>query len=138
MRAWLFGGLLVLLVGCATPAPDSLYQQLGGQTGITRIVEDMLLRAAADARIKQHFVEVDIVRVRDKLVEQLCELSGGPCTYSGDSMEESHTGLHISRSDFNALVELLQAAMDQQGVPVRAQNQLLAHLAPMRGEIIER
>lgn len=138
MRAWLFGGLLVLLVGCATPAPDSLYQQLGGQTGITRIVEDMLLRAAADARIKQHFVEVDIVRVRDKLVEQLCELSGGPCTYSGDSMEESHTGLHISRSDFNALVELLQAAMDQQGVSVRAQNQLLAHLAPMRGEIIER
>lgn len=138
MRAWLFSGLLLLLVGCATPAPDSLYQQLGGQTGITRIVEDMLLRAAADARIKQHFVEVDIVRVRDKLVEQLCELSGGPCTYSGDSMEESHTGLHISRSDFNALVELLQAAMDQQGVPVRAQNQLLAHLAPMRGEIIER
>ncbi|MCJ8169556.1 group I truncated hemoglobin [Atopomonas sediminilitoris] len=138
MRAWLFSGLLVLLVGCATPAPDSLYQQLGGQTGITRIVEDMLLRAAADARIKQHFVEVDIVRVRDKLVEQLCELSGGPCTYSGDSMEESHTGLHISRSDFNALVELLQAAMDQQGVSVRAQNQLLAHLAPMRGEIIER
>ncbi|SEL18135.1 hemoglobin [Atopomonas hussainii] len=138
MRAWLFSGLLVLLVGCATPAPDSLYQQLGGQTGITRIVEDMLLRAAADARIKQHFVEVDIVRVRDKLVEQLCELSGGPCIYSGDSMEESHTGLHISRSDFNALVELLQAAMDQQGVSVRAQNQLLAHLAPMRGEIIER
>ncbi|WP_071872169.1 group I truncated hemoglobin [Atopomonas hussainii] len=138
MRAWLFSGLLVLLVGCATPASDSLYQQLGGQTGITRIVEDMLLRAAADARIKQHFVEVDIVRVRDKLVEQLCELSGGPCTYSGDSMEESHTGLHISRSDFNALVELLQAAMDQQGVSVRAQNQLLAHLAPMRGEIIER
>ncbi len=138
MRAWLFSGLLLLLVGCATPAPDSLYQQLGGQTGITRIVEDMLLRAAADVRIKQHFVEVDIVRVRDKLVEQLCELSGGPCTYSGDSMEESHTGLHISRSDFNALVELLQAAMDQQGVSVRAQNQLLAHLAPMRGEIIER
>ena len=32
----------------------------------------------------------------------------------------------------------LIAAMEAQGVPVPAQNRLLARLAPMRGEVIER
>lgn len=132
--------MLVLLSACAQqPArDDSLYRELGEREGITRIVEGMLLNIAEDPRIVEHFANVDIERVRDKLVEQFCVEAGGPCIYTGDSMEESHKGQNLTRSDFNALVENLQDAMTAEGVPQRAQNRLLARLATMRGQVIER
>ncbi|WP_434624359.1 group I truncated hemoglobin [Pseudomonas sp. Z1-29] len=132
--------LIGLLSACAQSLPrdDSLYQDLGAQAGITRIVEGMLLNIARDERIVERFRKIDIERLRDKLIEQFCLETGGPCTYTGDSMAESHKGQNISRSDFNALVEDLIAAMDEQRVPVPVQNRLIARLAPMRGEIIEK
>ena len=128
------------LAACTQQAikDDSLFRQLGGEPGITRIVEGMLLRIARDPRIVEHFQAVDIQRVRDKLIERFCVEAGGPCTYTGDSMEESHKGLALTPSDFNALVEDLQAAMTDEGVSMPAQNRLLARLAPMRGQVIER
>jgi hemoglobin len=133
--------LLCLLLGaCVQPSPkdDSLYQQLGGEPGITRIVEGMLLRIAGDHRIVEHFQDIDIQRLRDKLIEQFCVEAGGPCVYTGDSMAQSHKGQGLTPSDFNALVENLQAAMTAEAVPIPAQNRLLARLAPMRGQVIDR
>ena len=132
--------LIALLAGCAQQPPedDSLYLALGERPGIQRIVEGMLLNVARDQRIVEHFRKVDIVRLRDKLVEQLCVEAGGPCRYTGDSMAESHKGQNLTRSDFNALVEDLIDAMDAEGISVPNQNRLIARLAPMRGDVIER
>ncbi|NMY15918.1 group 1 truncated hemoglobin [Pseudomonas sp. WS 5019] len=132
--------LPLLLAACAQQAPrdDGLYRALGAEPGIVRIVEGMLLGSARDPRIARHFLDIDIERLRDKLIEQLCFESGGPCVYTGDSMEESHKGLRLTPSDLNALVEHLQDAMEAEGVPTPAQNRLLARLAPMRGQVIDR
>ncbi|WLI32143.1 group 1 truncated hemoglobin [Pseudomonas rhodesiae] len=131
--------LLALLSACAQQPPkdDSLYRDLGAMPGITRIVEGMLLNIARDERIVERFRRIDIQRLRNKLIEQFCVEAGGPCTYTGDSMAESHKGQNVSRSDFNALVEDLIKAMDSEGIPVPTQNRLLARLARMRGEVIE-
>ncbi|WP_442962563.1 group I truncated hemoglobin [Pseudomonas sp.] len=120
------------------PANDDLYQQLGELAGITRIVEEMLLNISEDQRIVHHFAETDIDRLNAKLIEQLCVESGGPCTYTGDTMADSHAGMGVTEGDFNALVENLQKAMDTHGVPTAAQNRLLARLAPMREDVIYR
>ncbi|MFP5422542.1 MAG: group I truncated hemoglobin [Gammaproteobacteria bacterium] len=132
--------MVLTLAACAQQPPkdDSLYRELGEQAGITRIVEGMLLNIAADPRIVRHFENIDIERLRDKLAEQICVEAGGPCTYTGDSMEESHKGQNLTPSDFNALVENLQEAMSAQNVPMPAQNRLLARLAPMRAQVIDR
>lgn len=132
--------LPLLLAAYAQQAPrdDGLYRALGAEPGIVRIVEGMLLGSARDPRIARHFLDIDIERLREKLIEQLCFESGGPCVYTGDSMEESHKGLRLTPSDFNALVEHLQDAMEAEGVPTPAQNRLLARLAPMRGQVIDR
>ena len=42
----------------------------------------------------------------------------------------------MTKSNFNALVEVLQQSMDAQGIPFSAQNKLLAQLAPMHRDII--
>ncbi|MCQ2998644.1 group 1 truncated hemoglobin [Pseudomonas syringae] len=132
--------LIVLLVGCAQKPPkdDSLYQGLGQRAGIQRIVEGLLIMSVKDERIGEHFKKIDIVRLRDKLVEQLCVEAGGPCKYTGDTMAEAHKGQKLTRSDFNALVENLIKAMDAEGISVPNQNRLIARLAPMRAEVIEK
>ncbi|NWE67604.1 group 1 truncated hemoglobin [Pseudomonas gingeri] len=139
MRALKLLAMIVLLAGCAQQPPkdDSLYRDLGERAGITRIVEGTLIHIARDRRIAERFRKIDIQRLRDKLVEQFCVEAGGPCVYTGDTMAESHKGQSVSRSDFNALVEDLIAAMDDQGIPVPVQNRLIARLAPMRGEVID-
>lgn len=132
--------LCLVLAACATPTAkdDSLYRELGEQPGITRIIEGMLLNVAGDERIVEHFQRVDIDLLRDRLVEKFCVIAGGPCEYKGETMEEGHKGLNLTRSDFNALVENLIDSMDAQGIAVPTQNRLIARLAPMRGQVIER
>ena len=78
----------------------------------------------------------DIVRLRSMLIEQFCAESGGPCMYSGLSMQESHAGRNIDTAQFNALVEDLIDVMTARRIPVGAQNRLLRRLAPMHGEIV--
>jgi hemoglobin len=131
--------VLLALAGCAAaPRGGSLYEQLGGQPGITAIVEGLLFKVVENPRIAHHFAETDIIQLRDRLVEQFCVEADGPCTYSGRSMAESHAGRHITEAEFNALVEDLIDVMEEQGVPVAAQNRLLRKLAPMRADIIRR
>lgn len=140
LRSLCIALLALVLIGCAQqPAKDdSLYRDLGEKPGITRIVEGMLINVAGDPRIVQFFAKVDIAGLRDKLVDKFCVIAGGPCVYTGDSLEESHKGQNLSPSHFNALVENLQAAMDSQGVPTPVQNRLLARLAALRGQVIEK
>ncbi|SDW27968.1 hemoglobin [Pseudomonas syringae] len=130
--------MLTVLAGCAQQPvkDDSLYQDLGQRAGIQRIVEGMLINVARDERIVARFKRVNIVLLRDRLVEKLCVETGGPCRYTGDSMAESHKGQNLTPSDFNALVENLIASMDAEHIPVPVQNRLIARLAPMRGDVI--
>lgn len=129
---------MLLLAGCATlsPAKDQLYRDLGAQAGIERIVDGLLDNIARDDRIFAAFKDTNIEHLRTMLIEQFCNLSGGPCAYTGVTMEKSHGGLHITEAQFNALVEDLILTMEQEHIAVSAQNRLLALLAPMRPQII--
>lgn len=131
--------LLALSLPAATPArADTLYGRLGGQDGITRIVAAMYRNVLADPRIRAKFDNVDTGFIQGRLVQQICELSGGPCHYHGPSMRGGHAGLGITERDFNALVEDLQDGMESVGTPSGAQGRLLALLAPMHAQIVSR
>ncbi|HEX7045971.1 MAG TPA: group 1 truncated hemoglobin [Gammaproteobacteria bacterium] len=131
--------LVAPLAGCAhpaTPASADLYEDLGGEAGITRLVNEFMFRILNDSRIAHHFADTDLDRFSEKLAEQICVEAGGPCTYTGDSMETVHEGLDIDRADFDALVEDLRIAMDTLHIPQSAQNRLLRRLAAMHGNIV--
>jgi hemoglobin len=135
-----FRSLIAILLAAASlqvhAADDSLYNELGGSAGIRRVVADLVPALQADARINATFDGVDMERLAAKLEEQFCEVSGGPCKYSGKDMKTIHEDLKVSRAQFNALVEDLQAAMRRNDVPSRTQNRLLARLAPMHREVV--
>ena len=56
--------------------------------------------------------------------------------YSGKDMKAAHEKMGLRNMDFNALAEDLQTAMEKNGVASRAQNKLLAKLAPMEHQIV--
>jgi hemoglobin len=120
----------------AIPADDSLYQQFGGQPGLVKLMDDFMARLLADPRMNPFFKDVNQQHVKEQLVAQFCEVSGGPCKLKGPEMKKVHAGFDIDRASFNALVEVLQQAMDAQGIPFSAQNRMLAQLAPMHRDII--
>lgn len=119
----------------STETSTELYEQLGQRTGIADIVEDLLYLIVDDERINEHFAGVDIQQFHRHLTDQLCNLSGGPCTYTGRSMRESHADMNITATEFNALAEDLILAMEKNDVPAAAQNRLIKLLVPMYPDI---
>jgi hemoglobin len=115
---------------------DQLYKAFGEKAGLVTLMDDFMARLLADPRTGPHFKPSNQQRVKEQLVDQLCQLSGGPCVYKGADMKSAHANLDIRKSDFNALVEVLQQSMDAQGIPFRTQNQMLALLAPMHRDTI--
>jgi hemoglobin len=126
--------------GDTSPAKEegpSLYDRLGKKDAITAVVKDFVEeRVAKDARIKSFFANADIPGLEQKLVDQICEASGGPCKYAGKDMKTSHAGMNIKDADFNALVEDLKASLDHFKVPEKEQKDLLGMLASMHDDIV--
>jgi len=115
----------------------SLYERLGGLDAITAVVDSFSARCAGDDRINGKFARTDIPRLRKMLVDQVCEATGGPCTYTGRDMREAHDGMRVTAGEFDALVEDLAATLDEFDVPKAEQDELLGLLGPMRGDIVE-
>lgn len=126
------------LLAAGPAMATTLYDDLGGNEGIAVVVDGFINEISYDQNIVKFFAQTDIKRLREKLEEQLCMVSDGPCEYTGDSMEDVHAGMQITTGEFNRVVELLQNAMNQAGVAYPVQNRLIKRLAPMRPEIIHR
>lgn len=124
--------------GAAPYDSAGLVRDFGGREGIARIAARTVELSEADPRIAAIFAGHDMVRLKRTLSEQFCYLLGAGCDYTGRDMRTAHKDMGVTRSDMNALVENLQAAMREAGVPFAAQNRLLAKLAPMSGDVIER
>jgi hemoglobin len=121
----------------ATPIPgDGVYKAFHEQAGIQRVMDDFIVRVTTDPRIMARFQGANLPRLKILLVQQVCYLTGGPCVYGGRDMKDAHAGMNLEAKDFNALAEDLQLSMDKEQVPFRAQNQLLAKLAPMERPIV--
>ena len=138
------GAVAVMLMACSssmesgktTMAQPSLYERLGGKPAITAVVDDFVGNVANDTRINKRFANADIPRLKSRLVDQVCEATGGPCKYTGANMRDAHTGMKITDAEFNALVEDLVKSLDKFKVPAKEKNELLGALGGMKGDIV--
>lgn len=130
----------LLYAGCSSgggmTAQKPLYDRLGGKPAITAVVDDFVGNVAADTRINQRFAGTNIPRLKAMLVDQICEASGGPCKYTGRSMQAAHAGMKITDAEFGALVEDLVKSLDKFRVPPEEKKELLSALGGMKGEIV--
>lgn len=132
--------LLLLLAGLCAGRADAratLYDRLGGSVGVAAIANTLIDRVVADPLTGPSFEDSKLDRIKKLLAEQICDLAGGPCHYSGDPMKEVHAGHHISEAMFYVMVTDLRDIMNERHIDLRSRNELLRLLAPMKHDVVE-
>jgi hemoglobin len=117
-------------------APKTLYDRLGGKDAITGLVEDFIANVSADKRINLFFNGADVPGFKQKLSDQLCEVTGGPCKYTGKDMHAAHAGMEIKNEELDYFVEDFAHSLDKFKVVDPERKELLAALGRMRGAIV--
>jgi hemoglobin len=115
----------------------SLYDRLGGLDAITAVVRAVVDHQMKDDRINQKFARTNEDRLIKEFIDQICQATGGPCTYTGRDMAEAHHNMGVTNGEFQAFVEDVVAVLDGFKVGKAEQDELLNILAPLRGEIVE-
>ena len=95
----------LVLMSAGARADKTLYASMGGETVLRSAVDHFADNVQADDRINFTFAEADMLKFKKLIFEQLCNLSGGPCKYTGRDMRTSHAKLNINNAEFNALAE---------------------------------
>jgi hemoglobin len=133
----------LIVVGCATTPPakteQTLYKRLGGREGISQVVTDFVAFLVADSRVNARFKDMkpaDVEKLKSNAADQVCEATGGPCSYLGRDMKTTHKGMNITEAEWNATVEDLVKALDKNKVPEKEKSELLALLGPMKKDIV--
>jgi hemoglobin len=128
----------LMLSGCATaPAPEpSLFVRLGGLPALTAVTDKTIDLTATDPRTSRSFDGVKLKPLKQSIVSFLCQATGGPCKYEGESMANAHRGLGITSAEFDAMVGQLVDTLDQFKVPAKEKNELLQLLGPLKADIV--
>ena len=146
-RFGVWGSLLLsvatlALTACAStssePAP-SLYRRLGGREGIAGVVDAFVANAVADPRIGPAFKSLPAAKVgplRSNIADFICENTGGPCSYVGRTMKESHKGLGLAKEDFDACNAALAKALDSASVAPGDKEQVMKLVQSLMPDIV--
>ena len=129
------------LAACATMGdpPPTLYKRLGGREGIALVVGDFVTNMAGDSRVNARFKDMkpaDVEKLKSNLSDQICDATGGPCSYVGRDMKTVHKGMKITDAEWSATVENLSKALDKNKVDAKDKSELLGMLGPMKADIV--
>ena len=145
MKQMLSVVLALLLIGSTaasaqTPA-NTLYKRLGGYDALAAVTDDFIGRMASDAQLGKFFAghaNDSEQRIRQHVIDFLCTATGGPCVYKGRDMKTSHSGLGITKSDWDRGVMHLVATLDKFKVPMKEKDEVLAAVSGTMKDIVER
>jgi hemoglobin len=122
-------------------AQRTLYERLGGYNGISAVVDDFAGRLFTDATVGKYFVGMGTdtrESFKQKNKNLVCNVTGGPCKVISRPAKTVHAGLGITDAEFNIVVGHLSEALDKYKVPSAEHKQLMAIIATLRKDIVER
>jgi hemoglobin len=142
----LIGGALALMIlASASPVyaeEEPLYERLGGLPAIalavSEFVDDFIEDPVimANPAVEEQKTPQAAPYIKFQVTALVCELTGGPCQYTGVSMEEAHDGLNVTAEEWDRMVEIFVATLDSLEVPEREQGELLELLGETRDDIV--
>jgi hemoglobin len=125
-----------------TQVEPTLYDRLGGVYNIATVVDDFIDRVMTDPRLNAN-PRVDEAHHRVTpagfkyfVTEMVCWAAGGPQTYSGRTMGDSHRHLMITDQEWVAFMDDLQQALDKFEVPQSEQDELKAIVESTKESIV--
>jgi hemoglobin len=124
----------------AAPAKEkSLYERLGGYNALAAVTDEFLRRLAEDKQLSRFLVGLSDdskKKLRQHVLDLLCQSTGGPCVYTGREMKTAHTGLKITESDWDISAKALVATLDKFKVPKKEQDEVLALVGTLKKDIV--
>jgi hemoglobin len=149
IKRWKSTGLAVvaaLSMLCGLQAADadkSLYDRLGGQPAIQAVASGLVDRILLDDRVNKWFAHAaaspaNADAYKAKLAEFICQITGGPCKYTGLDMVSAHKGRAVTSEAFDAVVQDLIAVLDNLKVPEKEKGQVLAVLGSLKSSIVQK
>ena len=117
-----------------------LYDRLGGYNAIAAVTDDFLGRILTDTAITPFFKGLedrDKVRIRQLIVDQLCEAAGGPCRYIGRNMLVTHAEMQVNERVWNAFAGHFVATLDAFKVGAREKQELLEIIGSTKKDIVK-
>jgi len=132
--------ILLSFLAAAQEKPASLYERVGRYDGISRIADEYLKGIRADpqfARFSGRGAD-SLRRAKQLLKDQLCALTGGPCTYIGRDMKTAHSGLGINAEEWAANMKYMGAALDKAKISGEDKTEFLTIIESLKPEIAEK
>lgn len=119
-----------------TNQKPSLYERLGGEKSVRKIVNDVLDKNFNNPMIGHHFKSINMDRLKQLVFEFFSMGTGGPHKYTGRDMRTTHISLNISEEDFlRANNDTLQA-LEENGVDEGERNEVIAILDSMKSDVV--
>lgn len=120
----------------------SLWDRLGGEAGVRRVVDDFVADVAIDPKVNffrdnQYLARTDLTRLKQHFVEQISAATGGPLRYAGRDMKTVHAGMRIRDAEFEAVVGHLSNALQKNGASKEDAAAVLDAVNATRKEIVE-
>jgi hemoglobin len=136
--------LLVAATVSASAADTAvpLYDRLGGLRGITIVVDDFIDRLVvnqtlnANPAISAGRISSPPPYLKFQVSQLVCEVTGGPCKYSGRSMKDAHTHLNINEKEWSVMAGEFKNSLDKFQVPAAEQQELFEIVGTTRGDIV--
>lgn len=113
----------------------SLYERLGGVYAISAVVDRF-----SDQLVEKGTIEDENSKIKDwneskaasrlpglKFLRTLwlCAIAGGPFEYTGLPLDDAHSDLQLSSSDFDQVAAVLADTLDEFNVPAREKEEVL-------------
>lgn len=119
----------------------SLYNRLGGYDAIASVIDDFLTILMNEPQISKYFVGFSNdskLRIRQHMIEFICQETGGPCYYTGKDIKTMHKGLGITESQWGFAEIDFKESLDKNKIGQEEQMELLSVISNMKSDIVEK
>ena len=119
----------------------SLYKRLGGYDAIVAVTNDFVGRLVTNKDLSKYFVgssDDSKTKITSHIIDMVCKVTGGPCTYTGRDMKTVHTGLGITESDWTVMAGLFTETLNKFKVPKKEQDELFVIVGSVKKDIVQK
>jgi hemoglobin len=140
MRRYAIALILLYSIANAQEKPVPLYDRLGRYDAISHIVDSYLKGIRSDPQFGRFSGRGadSLSRAKQLLKDQLCALTGGPCSYIGRDMKTAHSGLGITSDEWAANMKYMAAALDNAKIGSKEKAEFLSIIDSLKPAIVER
>ena len=127
-----------------TEQTKPLYERLGGLRGIAVVVDDFIDRLVVNKTLNKN-PAINAGRksspapyLKVQVSQLMCEVTGGPCKYTGRAMKESHAHLNISEKEWDVMASEFKKSLDKYKVPAAEQKEIFDIVGKTKTDIVTR